>query len=205
VVGRREPTQIAALDHVAAALQDARELASLGRILPVDRAQRFDVPVEKGAGDDAARRAGLDAVPCAQHQRRAMELESGQALLMRPAAGVPSLQPPHQATGIAMSPPKMRIDRKDDRRMNRLRADVEPELVISLVVGGDGVEAIGSQFAEDGQRARIRQRSSREAVRGSSDNQRGREALRPPHRMGRRCRCRRVGGETPTPSGARVG
>ena len=77
--------------------------------------------------------------------------------------------------------------------------------LISLVVGGDGVEAIGSQFAEDGQRARIRQRSSREAVRGSSDNQRGREALRPPHRMGRRCRCRRVGGETPTPSGARVG
>ncbi len=79
--------------------------------------------------------------------------------------------------------------------MNRLRADVEPELVIARVVGGDGVETIGSQFAEDRQRARIRQRSSREAVRGSSDNQRGREALRLPHRMRCHARCRRVGRE----------
>lgn len=69
-----------------------------------------------------------------------------------------------------MPPPEMWIDRKDDRHRDRLRADVEPELVIALVIRCDGVETIPGQFAEDGQRARIRQRSSREVVRGSSDN-----------------------------------
>nr|WP_319797903.1 hypothetical protein [Nitrobacter sp.] len=73
-----------------------------------------------------------------------MELEGGQTLFARPTARALSLQPPHQTARIAMAPPKMRIDRKDDRRMNRLRADVEPELVIALIVGGDGMEAIAS-------------------------------------------------------------
>ncbi len=50
-----------------------------------------------------------------------------------------SLQPPNQAAGIAMPPPEMRIDRKDDRRRDRLRAGVEPELVIAFAVGGDDV------------------------------------------------------------------
>lgn len=134
-----------------------------------------------------------------------MELERSQTLCARPAARAPSFHPSLQSRGIPMAPPEMLVERKEDTRSRRFIAVWKPELVIAFLICGDGVQAISRQFAEDGQRSRIRQRSSREAVRGSTDNQRGREALRPPHRMRDHCRCRRVGWETPTPSGARVG
>ncbi len=204
-VWRREPAQIAALDHVVAGCQDAREPAPFRRVLPVDGAQRFDILVEKDAGNDAMGGTRFHAIPGAQHQRQHDGAGTQSTLCARQRPRAPSFHPSLQSRGIPMAPPEMLVERKEDTRSRRFIAVWKPELVIAFLICGDGVQAISRQFAEDGQRSRIRQRRSREAVRGSSDNQRGREALRPPHRMRRHGRYRGVGWETPTPSGARVG
>lgn len=139
-----EPAQITALDHGSARIQKTRELTAFGRVLPVDRAQRLDVPVEEEAGDDAARRAGFDAVPGAQHQRRTMELKRGQALFTRPAARAQPLQPPHQPAGIAVAPPEMRIDREKNGRLQRLSTIPKPEVMIALVIIGNGMQSVAA-------------------------------------------------------------
>ena len=81
-----------------------------------------------------------------------MELKRGQALVARPAAGALSFQPSHQTASIAIAPPEIRIDRKQDRGVDRFPTAGEPELVIAFAIGGDGVQAITGQFTEDRQR-----------------------------------------------------
>ena len=81
-----------------------------------------------------------------------MKLERGEALRTRHTARPPALESSDQTARIAVAPPEMRIDRKEDRRSDRLGAGVEPELVMAVVIIGDGMQPIAGQFAEDRQR-----------------------------------------------------
>ena len=100
-----------------------------------------------------------------------MELKRGQALVIRPAAGPLSLQPSYQTAGIAVAPPEMRIDWKEDRRADHFPAGGEPKLMIALAIGGDGVQTIAGQFAENRERLRIRERTRCKAVGSSRDSE----------------------------------
>lgn len=76
-----------------------------------------------------------------------MNLEGGQTLRARPSAGRIVLQPPLQPRGIAMTPPKMLVERKEDTRPRRFIAVWKPELMIALIIRDNGVQAITYQFA----------------------------------------------------------
>ena len=179
--------------------KDTAGLRPFRSVLPVDRAQRDDVPVEEDAGDMAACSPGLDSVPSAQHECGAVQLEMGQALLSRPRTGGFAIQPALQAYCAPHAPVKVLTKRDEDRRVANLGAVAEPKTVIALVVGNNNMKAVAGQLAEKW-RVWIRKRRSCKAVRGSRDNKRGREVSGQPDRMRGQCRRRRVGWETPPPN-----
>lgn len=68
-------------------------------------------------------------------------------LRARPSARQLAVQPTLQPRGIAMTPPEMLIERKEDTRPRRFIAMWKPELVIALIIRDNGVQTIACQFA----------------------------------------------------------
>lgn len=104
-----------------------------------------------------------------------MELERGQALLARPRTGQLAVQSPLQAGRVTVTPPEMRVERKQNSGFDRAGALRKPKPMIAVVIADDSVESVAGQFGDEGQRTRIRKRRSCKAVWGSRDNKRGRE------------------------------
>jgi hypothetical protein len=201
---RSEPAQIAAaFDPFVRFLENAGDPSALRRVLPVESTHGLDAAIEEHARDGATRCAGLHAVPGAKHEGGAMELERGQALLAWPGTGQLAVQPPFQATRVAITPPEMRVEREQNSGFDRAGALREPEPMIAIVIVDDSMESLVGQFGGEGQRDRIRERRSRKAVWGSRDNKRGREVSGLPNGPRGQGRYSGVRRERPTPNGAR--